>query len=425
MQRVIVKQIFFLLFLAMMLVLIMGIIFYTNVRAQGIALSFDPDWDWDWDWDDDRVGNRTSLDLRYNRVEGLHIGGRVKKEYWRRRHPRSPFLYGFAGYSFKAKDFQYQIGLEKGFFEDYRLAFGGEYHRMIDTPDRWIIPSSENSLAAFLLKEDFHDFYLREGGSGYIIQNFARNSTLSLTYHYDTLDSLSKNTNWSLFGGKKRFRENPNMNIGENRSEIRSVVGRIVFDTRNSVKRTTRGWYVQAEWEHAGNGMGGDFDFDRILVDFRRYQPLGFGEGLDFRCRVGTSHGQLPWHRSYHLGGLGTLRGFPYKFLPNGWDNPGGNRMVLAQLEYRMGSQDLPDELDWGILELFNLILFVDVGWVENVGVEQQFYEGFEDLTWSGLKSDVGLALANRSGNMRIQIARRTDTGEKPFTFTFRINRPF
>ena len=28
--------------------------------------------------------------------------------------------------------------------------------------------------------------------------------------------------------------------------------------------------------EHAGEDMGGDFNFDRLVVDIRRFQPLGF-----------------------------------------------------------------------------------------------------------------------------------------------------
>ena len=161
-------------------------------------------------------------------------------------------------------------------------------------------------------------------------------------------------------------------------------------------------------------------------MDVRRYQPLGFGEGLDFRLRVGTVSGNsIPWHKSFHLGGLSSLRGFPYKAFPAGPMNPGGNRMLLAQLEYRMGTQDLPDELDWGLLEHFNLIIFADAGWVGIADHEADLFGGFDSMTWSKIKTDVGIALANRSGNVRIQIARRTDTNEKPYVFSFRINRPF
>ncbi len=421
MQRVMAKQILGLVFLAFILVLVLGVIFVSHANAQGFLLSSRFDDDWDWDWDDDRWDNRRDFVVRYNRVEGLFLGAHLNRDYYRHRRPTRAFLYGSAGYAFKAKEMEYQIGLEKGFMDRFRLAFGAEYHRFIDTQDRWIISDSENSLAAVLIREDFHDFYLRDGASGYLVQNFGRNSSITVGYHVDSYDSLAKNTNWSLFGGSKNFRDNPAMDSGN----MRSIISGLVFDTRNSMRRTTRGWFVQAEYEHAGGGLGGDFEFDRLVFDLRRYQSLGLGEGLDFRLRVGTSKGILPWQRSYHLGGISTLRGFPYKAYPNGRMNPGGNRMLLAQVEYRMGTQDLPDELDLGLLELFNLIIFADAGWVADVGGEADLFDGFDGLTWNDLKSDIGIALANSSGTVRVQIARRTDTGHKPFTFSFRVQRPF
>ena len=116
MKRKILKDILFFVFF----LLVMEIVIPTNVRAQ----------DW-WDEDFDR-GKRSSFDIRYNRVEGLYAGIKIKKEYWRKRYPSKPFLYGFGGYSLASKEFQYQAGFEKGFlFGEYRLAFGGETHKMI------------------------------------------------------------------------------------------------------------------------------------------------------------------------------------------------------------------------------------------------------------------------------------------------------
>jgi outer membrane protein assembly factor BamA len=434
MQRLVLKQALFLAFLAGALFLLLGFVIVYNARsepapAHSVGLAWER-FDIIVDYEDEeetvnrrlnRTRNRTDGEVRYNRVEGLYLGMKVRKDTYRSRMRTRPLLFGGWGYAFKAKEFQYQIGLEKGFFDSYRLAFGAEHHRRIDTPDRWIVPDEENSLAAFFLCEDFHDFYKSEGWTAWISQDFARIGEVSIVYQLDQADSVAKNTNWSLFGGKKRFRANPAMDAGE----FRSIGFRAVLDTRNSTKRTTHGWYIQAEGERAGRGLGGQFEYDRILVDARRYQPLGFGEGIDIRLRFGTSHGLLPWQKSFHLGGLSSLRGFEYKAFPYGWVSRGGNRMVLAQVEYRMGSENLPDGIDFGLLEHFNLILFNDAGWVENAGPDAWFADGFDGLSLHTLKHDVGIALANRSGSVRFEIARRTDTGHKPYTLSFRINRPF
>jgi outer membrane protein assembly factor BamA len=428
MQRIVLKQLLFLLFLTSIIILLMGFWIITSAKAETPAVKpflNDLSWNnWNLDSDEDidegfsrrRYHDRSGPSVRYNRVEGLYLGMKLNKDGGRMWYPSKLTIFGFWGYAFSAKEFQYQAGLEKGFFEEYRLAFGGEYHRRITTPDLWIMPEDENSLAAFLIKEDFHDYYFTEGGSGWISQNITSALQLSAAYQVDKTDSLKRRASWSLFGGKKKFRENPAMDAGQ----FKSLVGRIVIDTRNSVKRTTRGWYIQLEVEHADNHL-----YDRFLADLRRYQPLGYDEGLDFRIRMGTSYGVLPWQKGFHLGGVSTLRGFEYKEFPNGWCNPGGNRMALVQLEYRMGRENLPDEISFGLLEQFNLIVFTDLGWIGDVDSSDGLVEGFNGLSIRTMKHDVGLGLANRSGSVRIEIARRTDTGHRPYTFSFRISRPF
>jgi outer membrane protein assembly factor BamA len=433
MKRTLLRQVLFLLFLAAVIVLIMGFWVVTSAKAEAPPANslrnrftwaaYDSEDDSDEDFPGSRLHrqDRWEPEVRYNRVEGLYLGMKLNKDGGRRRYASRPKVYGFFGNAFATKRLQYQIGLEKGFFEEFRLALGGEYHERITTPDLWIMPEEENSLAAFLIKEDFHDYYFTKGKSGYITQNFTSALKLTAAYQSEDLRHENRNARWSLFGGHKVFRENPFMNEGR----LNAVTGRIVIDTRNSVKRTTRGWYIQIEGERAGDGFGGDFKYDRFLADVRRFQPLGFGEGVDLRIRVGSAYGNIPWEKSYHLGGVSTLRGFPYKAFPNGWENPGGNRMVLAQLEYRLGRDELPDMMDLGILNNFNLILFTDAGWAAAVDTTYGATEGFDVLTVRKLKHDVGIALANRAGNVRLEVARRTDTGDKPYSFWFRISRPF
>jgi outer membrane protein assembly factor BamA len=131
----------------------------------------------------------------------------------------------------------------------------------------------------------------------------------------------------------------------------------------------------------------------------------------------------MPWQKAYYLGGPSTLRGFRYKAFPNGWEQPGANRMVLAQLEYRLGRDELPDMMDMGILDNFNLILFTDAGWTASVDSTLGPTEGFDDLSIGRLKHDVGIALANHDGNVRFEVARRTIMDK--LNVLFRISRPF
>jgi outer membrane protein assembly factor BamA len=433
MKRNDLRQVLFLVFLAVVLVLLMGFWVVTSAKAGTKSESFFQNrlsWtisDSDDEYEDEfpsrrmRRRDRWEPEVRYNRVEGVYLGMKLNKDGGRRWRSNRPTRYGFVGNAFAAGELQYQVGLEKGFFDEFRLGFGGEYHRRITTPDLWIMPAEENSAAAFLIKEDFHDFYFTEGWSGSVSQNFTPALKISAAYQTDKYRAEDRHARWSLFGGKKVFRENPLMDEGMNNA----VSGRLVIDTRNSVRRTSRGWYIQIEGERAGDAFGGDFEYDRYVADLRRFQPLGFGEGVDLRIRVGTGQGRMPWQKAYYLGGPSTLRGFRYKAFPNGWEQPGANRMVLAQLEYRLGRDELPDMMDMGILDNFNLILFTDAGWTASVDSTLGPTEGFDDLSIGRLKNDVGIALANHDGNVRFEVARRTDTSDKPYTFWFRISRPF
>ncbi|MBN1893620.1 BamA/TamA family outer membrane protein [bacterium] len=378
------------------------------------------DWDDDWEDENDWSDNIAALDMRYNRVEGLYAGVKAERSRLIERYPEKTFVYGSAGYAFSAKEFEYRAGIEKGFFESFRFALGAEVHRSMDTQDRWFLSEFENSMAAWLIKEDFHDFYFSEGASAYVSQGFGRHLILEARYNVDEWSPVKKNTNWSLFGGKKRFRDNPEMDEGE----IRSMSGGLVLDSRDSRKRPFQGWFVTLEGEHAGDEMKSDFTYDRFIFDIRRYQPLGFEDGLSLRIRAGSSKGLLPWQRSFQLGGIGTLRAYPYKTLPAGPFSAGANRMLLGQVEYRLGQSSLPEGLA-GFLDFFHLILFCDSGWIGQAAAEKEFYEGFSGIEASDLFTDVGIALTNADEDFRIELARRTDTGKKPFVIALRLAKTF
>jgi len=437
MQKAILKQVLFLIFIALILVMLMGLLIFSSAKAaerlnlpsepsfaerNPVSAIFEND---DGDVSVTKRRNRAIGTGRYNRVEGFYAGMALNKSGDECAPPAGwstrPVLFGHWGYAFKSKDFQYQVGLEQGLWSNNRLAFGGEYHRTMDSPDKWIISEHENTLAAFFLCEDFRDYYFSEGASGYVTQNIADAVKLTLAYRQDDWKSRNKATDWSLFGGHKRFRPNPLMAEGD----VRSLAGKLVLDTRNSAKKTTRGLFVQMEGEYAGRSLKGDFDYSRFEADARWYWTLGSWEGIDFRFRGGTAYGTLPWQKTYHLGGIGTLRGFRYKTFPAGPDSSGGNRVALFQVEYRMGREDFPFGFDFGFLEQFNLIFFSDLGWVGSANPNKDLWEGFGGLSFKTMKNDVGVALANRSGSMRVELARRTDTGKKPFTVYFRIERPF
>ncbi|MBN1349904.1 BamA/TamA family outer membrane protein [candidate division KSB1 bacterium] len=364
--------------------------------------------------------------FRYNRVEGLFLGIQLPRSYWWEKARHNLAIYGHLGYGISNKDLRYEIGIERWFFDDLRFTVGAKAYDVTESQDEWIIPSLENSLSALLIKEDWQDFYRREGYSAYITQNLTPMLQIGGEYHVDNFYSMSRKTQWALFGGEKKFKENPLIDEFE---ELKTAVARVTLDTRNHKRHPDQGWYISFEGIFAGEKLENDLflptptglqklDFDRYILDIRRYQPLGFGENLDFRLRAGTARGVLPVHYRFDMGGLSTLRGYDYKFFEN------GDRLVLGNIEYRIhGNRGYLSDIWW--LDDFNIILFADAGLVWTAEDNSSYQKSFEHLIWSDLKHDIGIAFATREGDVRLNIAKRTDTGDQPVIVTFRINRAF
>jgi hypothetical protein len=356
--------------------------------------------------------------ITYDRVDGLTLGMRLPPRAWWRCNRHRFAVLGKGGYSFASKRWQYQIGLERGIVEDFGLSIGAELHDVTETQDRWIMDDEENSLAAALLKEDFRDYYRRDGYTFYAVLNMGDYMDLTVEYNNDDFTDLENNTNWALFGTKKQFRPNPmalpigfvreydSILVQEPTLEIQSIGATFTLDSRNDNERPTRGWYINASAERAGGELDSDMNFERYIVDIRKYIPMGWDENLDIRVRGGTSSGLLPPMYWFDLGGISTLRGFRFKEFT-------GDRMVLGNVEYRMNTSEFN-----GLGLDVDLILFVDSGaaWFadadtpymletwpidgefQKAAEEKQPKETFESLTWGSLKTNVGIGVAFGDG---------------------------
>ena len=346
------------------------------------------------------------LAANYNRVDGLFLGiGQRRQYYWSGAETFSPF--GFVGYAFALHRWRYQVGLDKWFGNRDRFEVGIEAHSLTDSKDYWIIGPKENSLYSILAKEDFMDYFSRDGMSVHIAQYYRMNSRVKLSFDVDKYSSLSGMTNWSIFGGHKSFRPNPPVTDGWMRSVVIELQHR---EYRGDSKRI--GWLAGLRGETT---VSGAFDFSMLTANIVRYQPLFRGVQLNMRLVGGTSRGLLPPQRNYQIGGFNTLNAFPYKEFT-------GNRLVLFNAELLL-SPELFKRSHFFPLNTVTLILFSDVGEVQDAGTVGMT-SGWESMKLTGLKSDYGVGLGNGSGSFRIFLAWRTDISAPP-TFGIRIARPF
>lgn len=398
-------------------------------KMQELTKRKNRDFKWAYDEEDDTGPGK----IRFNRVEGLFLGLQLPSVSQWLKTDQHFAIFGHGGYGFKNKEWRYQIGLQRWFGDVNRFTVGTEAHRLTDTQDEWVISSIENSLAALFLKEDFQDFYRREGFSVFASQNFSPVFQLRGEYRRDDVANMENKNNWALFGNKKKYRPNPlALPAGLKKLDLGSLVGHVTIDSRNDRHSPDKGWYIDAMGEISGQNVQSDLEFERYILEVQHYQPIGWNENLNIRLRAGTSSGDLPPMYWYDLGGISTLSGYRYKEFT-------GNRMVLGNLEYVLRTANM-SHLDLLFLNSFNLILFVDSGYAwfandENTykqGAEPQqiadiesAFEGFDSLDLAKLKTNVGIGLASEDDDFRINFAKRTDRGGDDITVTFRISAKF
>jgi cytoskeletal protein CcmA (bactofilin family) len=368
------------------------------------------------------VNETTNLDnfiFRYNRVEGLFLGvGSDKKYYWDSR--RSYAAHGSFGYGFKSRGWRGNLGVTRQFAFDEGQLFeiGVEGHNLTDSKDNWIIGLGENTAAAILIHEDFRDYFRRMGygiSADYAVQQDYLTGQVKVEYLADRYRSMENRTEWALFGGDKKFRPNPAIDDGD----MRSILASAGLSTVTKTIYGSQGWSIFVTGEFADRNFGSDFGFNQYIADVRRYQPLGRYDNFNVRLRVGTMEGTVPLQKTFEIGGLSTLNGFPYK-------SEAGNRMILLNAEYIINGDFLGDLEFWPswLMRDINFLVLSDAALMRTAPPSDTWSKGFDDVKFSDFKHDVGVGVATRSGSFRLAFVWRTDRNE-PARFIFRIARPF
>ncbi len=297
-------------------------------------------------WSDGAV--QQGLPVRYNRVEGLYLGlrrGPLELDAYRPTR-----LFGEVGYGFALENIRYSAGLDlrvtpRGAFA---TKVGGYYRLGTTTEDAWKADPIENALAAFFARHDFYDYYETEGWTVYSETQLGRVGRVQAGYRDEEHRALEKNATWSLFGGDP-FRLNPLASEGRSRSLIGTLeVGRV-----RDLTGLPRGAALRADVE-VGQGLGGDFDFTRVVADGRLYVPTSHQTSLSLRLRAGSAYGDdVPFQKGFTLGGVGSVRAYPQNVFY-------GTRMVAANAEVTVDQHGLLDDL----LDDLQLFGFADAGWV-------------------------------------------------------------
>ena len=253
------------------------------------------------------AGGSLSDVVHVNRVQGLTLGAGAVLGLQGQRVELRPYLaYGTADRRLTGS-----LGASLSFGAT-RVTLQAD-RRIRDFSDLAVIAPVTNSLLAQEGGRDYGDYVLLHGVAAGIRHRRSGRTTLGLDLGVE--ESRSVTVRASPATGS--YRPNPALGGGSYR------VGRLLLERGSggiAVRRDLQG-------RVAIEGGEGPTDYLRVALDGRWLGGLGAGTLLG-RLHAGAGTSGLPKHRSFVLGGRGTLVGEPFRAY-------GGRAAVLAHLEWR------------------------------------------------------------------------------------------
>lgn len=345
----------------------------------------------------------------YNRVDGVRLGLAAETQ-----DPGSmlPRVGGRVEYALGRKRTTYGVQLEQPLLPRARLGIGVSAVRRTDHSDLQQVDDAENSLALLFARQDYRDYFEREGFGAYLAWRAPDVSVVSVHVRNDTYRSLALRPGTpSWFARDRRLRDNPAVAEGE----AHAVLLRFERQPRRA-RRAHAGLYHWIEVERAGAGLGGDFAYTRGLADVRSVLRLTPGTTLVLRAAGGSaSAGVLPPQKQFTLGGVDGLRAHAFGRFR-------GDQLLLGQAECTVA---LPGPwrgragADGSPRTAAHAIVFVDAGdaWMG--------HEHAWDPAERPIKVDGGLGLTTAEDNMRVYVARNLQRARASAVISVRLQRPF
>lgn len=321
----------------------------------------------------------------YNRIEGLPIaiGPRITTGGRNPLRVEALLIYRTeAGFDPEEKDIGYEVRARQwlGGYRDIWLEAGAA--SVVEPIERWKLTNLENSLALFLFRRDYRDYYERQGWYGRLAGEY-RSLSGGIEFRDESHRTLAARSPWTIFfNTEDAIRDNAAIDGGD----LQSVALSLTLDTRNDDDNPWQGWYGQGRLEQAvGGDLGGaDADFTHFFLDLRRYNRVSRGSVLALRWVSGGRVGDqlLPAQRQHVLGGSGSLPGYDQlefdcgQRAASGFGETAGygcQRFALFQAEYRSGldfefhwdDRQVPDAFYGDVFSVQfepSVVLFYDAG---------------------------------------------------------------
>jgi surface antigen Omp85-like protein len=338
----------------------------------------------------------------YNRVDRLRLGLGYQLQV---HEPMAPRLGARLEYAFGRDRTLYGFQLEQPVIPPGRISIGASLVRRTDHHELHQVPDAENTAALLFARQDYRDYWEREGIGGYVAWRVPDFSNVSVHLRRDEYRSLADRGATSWFHRGRILRANPAIDDGETHT-LALRLERVAHTTRH----TRAGIYhwIEAEW--AGRGLGGDFSYTRLLGDLRGVLRLSPATTLMLRAVAGhTPGGLLPAQKAFPLGGVDGLRAHAFAQYR-------GDQALLLQAEYVIGLWKLRTGAFEGGL---HAIAFVDAGraWSDS---RHRWSVGGQEIEVDG-----GIGIAAAEDKLRIYFAKDLRHSDSDFVTSVRLQRPF
>jgi hypothetical protein len=356
--------------------------------------------EWLWRRGDHHAGG---LRVDYNRVDQLRIGISAQVDPQRDLLPRIGALVEYSDGRNRAL---YGVQIEQPLADRGRFSIGGSMARLTEHNELQQTEDWENSLALLFARQDYRDYYEREGFGGYVSSRLGELTTLSVHLRQDQWRSVELRPGTvSWFNTGVPLRDNPAIDDGE----TRTLTVRLERLTRR-LAAPRAGLYHWIALETAGGKLGGDFKYTRGLADLRGVIRLSPATTFAARALAGvTFDGVLPRQRAFTLGGVDGLRAHNFAAFQ-------GDQAVLLQGEYALDLWMLRRGWYHGGLRV---LVFTDAGTAWNNGGQ-----GW-DVNRQQLAVDGGFGFATDDDNLRIYFAQNFQEPRPDFNVMVRLQRPF
>lgn len=317
-------------------------------------------------------------------------------------------LYYKIGYGFSSKEVEGAVQLRIKVLNKVPLyVYGLGYHET-QSQDWMNMSELENGLNYLINKQDYHTRYMAEGyrfGTSVRLFNMLRLKGEYLRQSEDTLRVFHHNT---LTNSIETFTVEPGRHAGY-RMSASLYLG-------NNAMVFPGAFQMDAVYESFSPSYGSSWDYDRIRVSGQYIGTIK--HAIQYRNRIVSAvvmdEDELtvthPAHYEYYLGGMGSLRGLPYKSMQ-------GTRMVLInqELGFSFGSDV------W-------LLGFVDLGMTDQNIPGASLVKQLTDFNKNDLSGSIGMGIETGSTDefgIRVDVAKDMSTGKAPWIWYFRISRTF